>query len=67
MIPVGLMRYVRKIHRDHEVAPPLRRAPGAGPRPSCPTQRHCARPWPRRRPDRRLGVWPRYHSRHWRL
>jgi hypothetical protein len=27
MIPVGLMCYVRKIHRDHEVALP---APGAG-------------------------------------
>jgi hypothetical protein len=26
MIPVGLMCYVRKIHRDHEVALPLRRA-----------------------------------------
>jgi hypothetical protein len=30
MIPVGLMCYVRKIHRDHEVALPLRRAPGHG-------------------------------------
>jgi hypothetical protein len=30
MIPVGLMHYVRKIHRNHEVTLHLRRAPGAG-------------------------------------